>query len=94
MATKRQIRGEQYNVAELVQNALAAVSTQTFDSEKTRDAAILRELAKATGAWGFEGQLGKIRFDTADNAIRDVNAYLSRRNQANHARWTSSHRGY
>lgn len=93
MADKRQIRGEKHNVAELVQNAMVAIDSLTFDNAKSRDAALLRELAKATGAWGFEGQLGKIDFSSTEKAISDVNAYLSRRNQAHRSRWTAK-RGY
>jgi hypothetical protein len=85
MADKRQIRGEQYNVAELVQNAMNGAQNATGAE---RDRAILKQLAQATGAWGFEGQLGKIRFDNIDQAVSDVNAYLSRRNSANRSRWT------
>lgn len=93
MAEKRQIRGEKYNVAELVQNAMTAIEGQTFDSAKAHDAAILRNLAQATGAWGFEGQIGKIDFSSIEKAISDVNAYLSRRNAANHQRWTKNYGG-
>jgi hypothetical protein len=85
MADKRQIRGEQYNVAELVQNAMNGAQNVTGAD---RDKAILRNLAQATGAWGFAGQFGKIRFDNVVHAVADVNAYLSRRNAANHSRWT------
>lgn len=57
-----------------------------------RETAILHNLAVATGAFGFEGQIGKINFSTTESAIAGVNSYLTRRNTAHHARWTASHR--
>lgn len=51
-----------------------------------RDAAVLAELQKATGA-AFERQVGKISFDDQVKAVEQVNSYLNRRNQANHSRW-------
>ena len=114
MADKRQIRGEKYNVSELVQNAIAAADSKPIDLEKARyglrglgntnpsdellaryarELAICEELARTTGAYGFTGQVGKIDFSSTENAISDVNAYLSRRNNANHQRWTAR-RGY
>lgn len=59
-----------------------------------RESAILSHLAQATGAYGFENQIGKIDFSSIDKAISGVNAYLNRRNSAHRARWTESHRGY
>lgn len=114
MADKRQIKGTQYNVAELVQNAIAAADSQALNLEKARkslayynpnatdeqvtryarETAILTALARATGAYGFEGQIGKIDFSSTEKAIAGVNAYLSRRNSARGARWTASHKGY
>jgi hypothetical protein len=114
MNAKRQIRGTEYNVAELVQNAIAA-DGQALNLEKARqslayignrnptdeqvtryarETVILSNLAQATGAYGFENQIGKIDFSSTEKAIDNVNAYLSRRNQAHRARWTESHRGY
>lgn len=37
MATKRTIRGEKYNVAELVDNAIAAVDGRTLDTNDARE---------------------------------------------------------
>lgn len=59
-----------------------------------RETAILCTLARATGAYGFENQVGKINFSSLEQAISGVNAYLSRRNQAHRARWTETHRRY
>lgn len=113
MDTKRQVKGTQYNISELVQNAIAAADSQTLDTEKARkslafygntnpsdeqvtryarETAILNNLARATGAFGFENQIGKINFSTTENAIAGVHSYLSRRNSAAHARWTTNHR--
>jgi hypothetical protein len=115
MNAKRQIRGTEYNVAEMVQNAIAAADSQVLNLEKARQSlayignrnpteeqvtryarefAILNKLAQATGAYGFENQIGKIDFSSTEKAVSDVNAYLSRRNQAHRSRWTTSHRGY
>jgi hypothetical protein len=115
MNEKRQIRGTEYNIAEMVQNAIAAADGQSFNLEKARaslayygnhtptdeqviryarETVILGKLAQATGAYGFENQIGKIDFSSTEKAVADVNAYLSRRNQAHRARWTTSHRGY
>lgn len=112
---KRQIRGQRYNVYELVRNAIVAADNQMLDMEKSRqglvrlghrnpsaelviryarESAILRNLAQVTGAYGFESQIGKIDFSSAENAVSDVNAYLGRRNQAHRARWTANRRGY
>jgi len=113
MNTKRQIKGAEYNVAELVQNAIAAADGQALNPEKARtslayygnrtptdeqvtryarETVILNKLAQATGAYGFENQIGKIDFSSTEKAFSDVNAYLSRRNQAHRARWTASRR--
>ena len=116
MATaKRTIRGEQYNIAELVDGAIAAADGRTLDTDAARKSlaflghsspsdalvnqyarenAILAELARTTGAGGFNGQIGKISFDDRDRAIEQVNSYLNRRNSANHARWTQKTRGW
>lgn len=115
MNNKRQIRGTQYNVMEIVQNAIAMANNQPLDLEKARkslaylgnqnpndelvtryarETQILSNLANATGAFGFENQIGKIDFSSIEKTVADVNAYLSRRNQAHRARWTASHRGY
>ena len=51
-----------------------------------RDAAVLAELQRATGA-AFSGQIGKIGFDDMESAVRQVNSYLNRRNQAQRSRW-------
>jgi hypothetical protein len=57
-----------------------------------RETAILSKLAQETSAYGFENQIGKIDFSSTEKAISGVDAYLSRRNQAHRARWTSSHK--
>ncbi len=44
----------------------------------TREYAILKRLARVTGA-GFDRQLGKIDFSSTDTAIDGVQAYLWRR---------------
>jgi hypothetical protein len=70
-------------------------NTNPSDEQVTRyarETVILDILARATGAFGFENQIGKINFSSTDNAIADVNAYLGRRNTAAHARWTTNHR--
>jgi len=113
MNTKRQIKGTEYNVAELVQNAITSADSQALNLEKARtglayignrnptdeqivryarETAILNNLAQATGAYGFENQIGKIDFSSTEKSISDVNAYLSRRNQAHRARWTANRR--
>lgn len=113
MNTKRQIKNTEYNVAELVHNAIATADGQTLNLEKSRtslayignrnptdeqviryarETAILSKLAQTTGAYGFENQIGKIDFSSTEKAVSDVNAYLSRRNQAHRARWTASHK--
>lgn len=56
-----------------------------------RESAILTVLAHTTGA-NFEGQIGKIRFDSREHTIADVNSYLNRRIQGQHQAWTASHR--
>jgi len=114
MNNKRQIKGTEYNVAELVENAIiTAADSQSLNLEKARtslayignrnptdeqvtryarETVILSKLAQATGAYGFENQIGKIDFSSTEKAVSDVNAYLSRRNQAHRARWTASHK--
>lgn len=115
MTAKRQIKGAQYNVSELVQNAIAAADSQVMDTVKARNSlrffghqnpseeqiaryaretAILSNLARSTGAFGFENQIGKIDFSTTEKAIAGVESYLNRRIAGNRARWTASHRGY
>jgi len=104
MTTKRMIRGEKYDVAQLVNDAVAAAQPDTaaataalqrmghadpapeLVSRYARDAAILAELQRTTGA-AFAGQIGKIGFDNLDNAISQVNAYLNRRNAGHRSRW-------
>jgi len=51
-----------------------------------RERAILIILERQTGAT-FTGQIGKISFDDRDQAIRQANAYLDRRNQGHRSRW-------
>ena len=113
MNTKRQIKGTEYNVSEMVQSAITAADSQALNLEKARtslayignrnptdelvicyarETAILSKLAQSTGAYGFENQIGKIDFSSTEKAVSDVNAYLSRRNQAHRARWTASHK--
>jgi hypothetical protein len=110
MNAKRQIKGSQYNVAELVRDAIIAADSQPLNLEKARkslgylgntnptdelvaryarETAILAHLARATGAYGFENQVGKINFTTTETAIAGVNAYLSRRNSARQSRWNA-----
>jgi hypothetical protein len=55
-------------------------------SRYARDAAVLAELQRMTGA-AFSGQIGKIGFDNTDKAIEQVNAYLNRRNAGHRSRW-------
>ena len=57
-----------------------------------RETAILANLARTTGAFGFGNQIGKIDFSTVETAIAGVQSYLTRRNTAAHARWTTNHR--
>jgi len=113
MNSKRQIKGEQYDVTELVTNAIAEANSQPLNIEAARkslayrgnnnptdeqlqryarETAILNKLARATGAFGFENQIGKIDFSSVDAAIVGVNSYLNRRIQGNRARWTENHR--
>ena len=102
--TKRVIRGEKYDVAQLVNAAVAAAQPDTdaaaialqrmghanpnaaLVNRYARDAAILAELQRMTGA-AFSGQIGKIGFDNVDTAIRQVNAYLNRRNAGHRSQW-------
>lgn len=104
MTTKRTIRGEKYDVAQLVNDAMGAAhpdhaaATAALQrmghatpapelvSRYARDAAILTELQRATGA-AFSGQIGKISFDNVDTAVSQVNAYLNRRNAGHRSRW-------
>lgn len=58
-----------------------------------RESAILAILGRSTGA-NFQGQIGKIDFSSTERAIADVQSYLNRRNQGQHARWTESHKRY
>ena len=104
MATRRIIRGEKYDVAQLVNDAMATARPDTTAAQAAlrrmghtnpapelvgryaRDAAILAELQRTTGA-AFNGQIGKIGFDNVDTAIRQVNAYLNRRNAGHRSEW-------
>jgi hypothetical protein len=111
MNTKRQINGQKFSVAELVDEAIATATISRFDTEKARksleylgnrnpsdemiaayarETAILRKLSEMTQA-NFSGQIGKISFDNRDLTITDVESYLNRRVQGQHARWTASH---
>ena len=103
MNSKRTIRGEKYDVAQLVSEAMAASQPDTpaaaalqrmghaapsdeLVSRYARDAAVLAELQRTTGA-AFAGQIGKIGFDNMDSAVRQVNAYLNRRNAGYRSEW-------
>jgi hypothetical protein len=55
-----------------------------------QEVAILAALGRMTGA-NFPGQIGKIRFASREQTISDVESYLNRRIQGQHARWTTSH---
>lgn len=115
MATKRTIRGQQYDVQSLVDSAIALADSKPLDTDAARQSlaylghsnpsdelvsryarerAILNELARTTGAGGFQGQVGKISFDNRDRVIEQVSSYLNRRNSANKARWTQRSRGW
>ena len=106
---KRTIRGEQYNVSEIVDSAISAIASAQLDTEAARvslsymghtnpanslvekyarEKAILTELQRVTGA-NFQGQIGKISFDSRDKAIEQANRYLNRRNAGHRARWSS-----
>lgn len=103
-SSKRTIRGEKYDVARLVSDAIAAAQPDTaaaaaalqrmghanpapeLVSRYARDAAVLAELQRTTGA-AFAGQIGKIGFDNMDSAVRQVNAYLNRRNAGYRSEW-------
>jgi hypothetical protein len=52
-----------------------------------RESAILNLLSRTTGA-NFSGQIGKINFANREIAIENVQSYLNRRIQGQHARWT------
>lgn len=56
-----------------------------------RESAILDTLGRMTGA-EFRGQIGKISFASREKTIQDVQSYLNRRVQGQHARWTTNHR--
>ena len=104
MTTKRTIRGERHDIAQLVTDAMASARPDTTAAaaalrrmghtnpapelvgRHARDAAILAELQRTTGA-AFNGQIGKIGFDNVDTAIRQVNAYLNRRNAGHRSEW-------
>lgn len=108
MATvKRTIRGEKYDIAAVVDEAISTVDAQPLNTEDARnylrimghtaptdelvnrvarEKAILARMQRATGA-SFSGQLGKISFDDRNEAIRQANAYLDRRNQGQRSRW-------
>jgi hypothetical protein len=111
MTTKRTVNGQKFNVAQIVDEAIAAADggkTLNFvdaarrelvayghrnpDDETVmryaRERAILRTLGNMTGA-NFENQIGKISFSGREQAIADVESYLNRRIQGQHARWTS-----
>lgn len=91
MNNKRQIKGTEYNVVELVQNAIATVDSKPLKME--RNAAILKRIGEVTGLYGFiEKQIDNIDFSSTDAIVAGINEYLSRRNQAHRARWTASHR--
>lgn len=55
-------------------------------SRYARDAAILTELERTTGA-AFARQIGKISFDNQEKAVQQVNAYLNRRNAGHRSQW-------
>jgi len=108
MNAKRIIRGEKYDVAQLVNDAIATAQPDTTSataalqrmghtppsealvSRYARDCAVLAELQSMTGA-AFSGQIGKIGFDNLDSAIKQVNAYLNRRNAGHRAEWGKQH---
>jgi hypothetical protein len=52
-----------------------------------RESAILGIMVRMTGA-NFAGQIGKINFSNRETTINDVQSYLNRRIQGQHARWT------
>lgn len=100
MATNtRQINKQEYNVEQLVDEALAQADTMTLDLDAAqrklaylghrnpaeelvarcaREMGILRYMARKTGA-AFDGQFGKISFNSRQQTIEDVDAYLWRR---------------
>ena len=103
-SSKRTIRGEKYDVARLVSDAIAAAQPDTaasaaalqrmghanpapeLVSRYARDAAVLAELQRTTGA-AFSGQIGKIGFDDQVKAVGQVNSYLNRRIQGQRSQW-------
>jgi hypothetical protein len=104
MNSKRIIRGEKYDVAQLVNNAMAAAKPDTAAATAAlqrmghanpdarlveryaRDAAVLAELQRTTGA-AFDRQIGKIGFDNQVKAVQQVNAYLNRRIAGRRSQW-------
>ena len=102
--SKRTIRGEKYDVAQLISAAMAAAQPDAaaataalqrmghanpnaeLVNRYARDAAVLAELQRTTGA-AFAGQIGKIGFDNTESAVRQVNAYLNRRIQGQRSQW-------
>jgi len=58
-----------------------------------RETAILDNLACRTGA-NFGNQIGKIDFSSTEKTTAGVESYLNRRIAGQHARWTTSHKGY
>jgi hypothetical protein len=109
MTTKRTVNGQQYNIAQVVDEAVAAADATSPDLEAARqslarlghrnpsdeivtryarETAILETLSNITGA-AFSSQIGKISFTSRERTIADVESYLNRRIQGQHARWTS-----
>lgn len=103
-SSKRTIRGEKYDVAQLVSDAMAAAQPDTaaataalqrmghtnpnaeLVNRYARDAAVLAELQRMTGA-AFDRQIGKIGFDNTAKAVEQVNSYLNRRNAGYRSQW-------
>jgi hypothetical protein len=103
-STKRTIRGEKYDVAQLVNDAMAAAQPDTEAASAAlqrmghanpdaklveryaRDAAVLAELQRTTGA-AFDRQIGKISFDNVSTAVQQVNSYLNRRIAGRRSQW-------
>jgi hypothetical protein len=65
--------------------------TDELVTRYARETAILATLARMTGA-NFANQIGKIGFSSREQAIADVESYLNRRIQGQHARWTANRR--
>lgn len=78
---------------EAARQSLARLGHQTPDetlvTRYARETAILDILGRTTGA-EFKGQIGKISFASREKTIQDVQSYLNRRIQGQHARWTAS----